>query len=163
MINAAGMALIESFEGLILGAYDDSDDKVLKPGDRCYGTLTIGWGHTDAAGPPRVYIGQVIDKPTADAILAADLSSVEIEVGHLVKVTLNENQRAALVSFQYNTGWLGHPNCSLTRALNAGNYALADQDFGLYDRASGKVLVGLQRRRIAEAKLFNTPIQGSGN
>lgn len=153
-----GLDLIKSFEGLILGAYDDSDDRVLKPGDRCYGTLTIGWGHTDAAGPPRVYIGQSIDCATADSILASDLSGVEIEVGHLVKVALNQNQFDALVSFQFNTGWLGHPNCSLTRALNAGNYALADQDFGLYDRASGKVLVGLQRRRIAEAKLFNTVV-----
>lgn len=153
----AGRQLIESFEGLILGAYDDFDDRVLKPGDRCYGTLTIGYGHTDAAGPPKVYIGQVIDKPTADAILAADLASVEIEVGHLVKVPLNQNQFDALVSFQFNTGWLGHPNCSLTHALNAGNYALANEDFGLYDRASGKVLSGLVRRRVAEAKLFNTP------
>ena len=159
-INAAGMALIESFEGLILGAYDDADDRILKPGDRCYGTLTIGWGHTDAAGPPRVYIGQTIDKATADAILAADLTSVELEVAHLVTVPLNENQRAALVSFQYNTGWLAHPNCSLLKALNAKNYALADQDFGLYDRASGKVLQGLVRRRVAEAKLFNTSIGG---
>ncbi len=159
-INAAGMTLIESFEGLILGAYDDADDRILKPGDRCYGTLTIGWGHTDAAGPPRVYIGQTIDKATADAILAADLTSVELEVAHLVTVPLNENQRAALVSFQYNTGWLAHPSCSLLKALNAKNYALAAQDFGLYDRASGKVLQGLVRRRVAEAKLFNTSIGG---
>lgn len=155
--GSAGLALIESFEGLILGAYDDEDDRILKPGDRCYGTLTIGYGHTDAAGPPKVYIGQTIDEETANAILAVDLAGVEIEVQHLVKVQLNQNQFDALVSFQFNTGWLAHPNCSLTKALNAGNYALADADFGLYDRASGKVLQGLVRRRVAEAKLFNTP------
>jgi lysozyme len=159
--DSAGLSLIQAFEGLFLQAYDDSDDRILKPGDRCYGVLTIGWGHTDAAGPPKVYIGQTIDRATADAILASDLTAVEIEVGHLVKATLNANQFDALVSFQYNTGWLAHPNCSLLKALNAGNYRLAGQDFGLYDRASGKVLQGLVRRRVAEAKLFNTPVGAS--
>ena len=47
-----GLALIKSFEGLILGAYDDIDDHVVKPGERVHGTLTIGWGHTSSAGPP---------------------------------------------------------------------------------------------------------------
>ena len=153
-----GRQLIESFEGLILQAYDDYDDHIVKPGERVYGTLTIGYGHTNAAGPPKVYIGQTISKDDADSILTSDLLAVEIEVGHLVKVPLNQNQFDALVSFQFNTGWLSHPACSLLRALNAGNWHLADQDFMLYDRASGKVLSGLIRRRAAEAKLFNTLI-----
>jgi lysozyme len=160
--SAAGRKFIEGFEGLFLQAYDDSDDHIVQPGQRVYGTLTIGYGHTSAAGPPKVYIGQTIDQPTADAILAADLASVEIEVGHLIHVPLNQNQFDALVSFQFNTGWLAHPQCSLTRALNAGNYNLADQDFMLYDEASGKVLAGLERRRAAEKAMFTAPVaQGS--
>jgi lysozyme len=151
-----GRGFIEGFEGLFLQAYDDADDHIVQDGQRVYGTLTIGYGHTDAAGPPKVYVGQVITKATADAILASDLTSVEIEVGHLVKVTLNQNQFDALISFQFNTGWLGHPSCSLLRALNGGNYNLADEDFMLYNRASGKVLEGLTRRRAAEKKLFST-------
>lgn len=154
--SAAGLKLIEEFEGLFLQAYDDSDDRVLKPGDRCYGALTIGYGHTSAAGPPRVYIGMEITADEANSILAADLASVELEVSHLVKVPLNQNQFDALVSFQFNTGWLSHPHCSLLTALNAGNYQLADTDFTLYDRAQGKVLVGLERRRLAEKNLFET-------
>lgn len=156
--TSTGRALIEEFEGLFLQAYDDADDKILKVGDRCYGTLTIGYGHTSVAGPPRVYIGQTITKDEADAILSADLTSVELEVAHLVKVPLNPNQNDALVSFQFNTGWLGHPNCSLLRAINSRDFNLADEDFGLYDRASGHVLQGLVRRRQAEAKLFRTPV-----
>lgn len=154
--SAAGLKLIEEFEGLFLQAYDDSDDRVLKPGDRCYGTLTIGYGHTSSAGPPRVSIGMEITADEANAILAADLASVEIEVTHLVKVPLNQNQFDALVSFQFNTGWLEHQHCSLLIALNAGNYQLADEDFILYDRSQGKVLVGLTRRRAAEKALFET-------
>jgi lysozyme len=150
----AGRAFIEGFEGLFLSAYDDADDHVVKPGGRVYGTLTIGYGHTTAAGPPRVYVGQTISKDEADAILASDLAAVEIEVAHLVKVPLNQNQFDALVSFQFNTDWLAHPHCSLLAALNAGNYQLADDDFTLYDRASGKVVAGLDRRRAAEKALF---------
>ena len=153
--SETGLKLIESFEGLILGAYDDADDHIVHPGERVYGTLTIGYGHTSVAGPPRVYVGQEITKEQADAILAADLASVELEVGHLVKVELNQNQFDALVSFQFNTGWLSHPHSSLLTALNAGNYRLADQDFMLYDRAQGKVIKGLCRRRAAERDLFN--------
>lgn len=153
-----GLALIKSFEGLILGAYDDIDDHVVKPGERVHGTLTIGWGHTTSAGPPKVFVGQEFTREEADAVLLADLASVELEVSHLVKVPVNQNQFDALVSFQYNTGWLGHHNCSLLSALNAGNYKLADQDFMLYDRGNGKVLTGLVRRRQAEKALFEKEV-----
>ena len=152
-----GRALIESFEGLNLQAYDDYNDRVIHVGDRIRGTLTIGYGHTDAAGPPHVYVGQEITKEEADAILASDLASVELEVSHLVKVPVNQNQFDALSSFQFNTGWLGHPACSLRQHLNAGDYPRAAQDFLLYTRASGRILAGLVRRRQAEKTLFEKP------
>ena len=154
--SAAGRAFIESFEGMILGAYDDANDHILKAGQHCAGTLTIGYGHTNAAGPPTVAIGMEITAEQADAILAADLAGVEKQVRNLVHVPLNQNQFDALVSFQFNTGWLGHRHCSLLAALNAGNYTLADNDFLLYDRARGVKLSGLTRRRHAEMDLFNT-------
>ena len=156
--SANGRKLIESFEGLFLQAYDDANDKIVQRGDVVRGTLTIGYGHTSAAGPPAVYVGMTITKDVADAILAADLASVEIEVAHLVTVPLNQNQFDALVSFQFNTGWLAHPQCSLRRQLNAGNYNIAAQDFMLYDEAQGKVLAGLERRREAERELFLQPV-----
>jgi lysozyme len=156
-IGSAGLALIKSFEGLFLKAYDDFNDHIVQPGQHVRGTLTIGWGHTTAAGPPKVYVGQEITADEAEAILEADLVSVSLEVSHLVKVPLNQNQFDALDSFQYNTGWLGHPNCSLLHALNSGNYALAESDFMLYDRGNGQVLQGLVRRRKAELELFHKP------
>src|ERR1700758_619687 len=103
--SPAGLTLITKFEGLFLKAYDDEDDHIVSAGERVFGTLTIGYGHTSAAGPPRVYVGQEITEPQAEAILEADLRSVELEVEHLVKVPLSQNQFDALVSFQYNTGW----------------------------------------------------------
>lgn len=152
-----GLELIEGFEGLWLIAYDDANDRAVKPGDTVKGTLTIGYGHTSEAGPPKVFAGMTLqDKAHAEAILMADLAPVEAEVLHLVKVPLNQNQFDALVSFQFNTGWLEHEHCSLLSSLNTGNYLLADQDFMLYDRAQGKVLAGLDHRRRMEKQLFMT-------
>jgi lysozyme len=155
--SQTGIDLIQSYEGCILTAYDDYDDRVLRTGEACRGTLTIGYGHTSAAGDPQVTIGMTISKDAATQILADDLAPVEQEVSDRVKVDLNQNQFDALVSFQFNTGWLGHASCSLLKHLNAGNYAEAAQNFMLYDEASGRVLTGLKRRRQAEKNLFETP------
>lgn len=152
--SAAGRAFIESFEGLILQAYDDATDHIVPAGGKARGTLTIGYGHTTAAGYPAVTVGQTITKDQADAILANDLSAVEIEVARYITAPLSQQQFDALVSFQFNTGWLAHPNCSLTKAVNAKNYALGANDFALYDEASGRVLPGLARRRAAERNMF---------
>ncbi len=146
--SAAGRAFIEAFEGLFLRAYDDGT-----------GVQTIGYGHTTSAGSPRVYPGMVMTSTQADDILSADLSGVEIEVEHLVNVPLTQFQFDALVSFQFNTGWLGHNGCSLLRQLNAGNYQVADADFALYDMAGGRVLQGLVRRRKGEAAMFRGEVQ----
>jgi lysozyme len=148
-----GRKLIEGFEGLILQAYDDHNDKIVQPGEKPIGTLTIGYGHTGSD----VTVGEKITKDQADQLLSKDLAGAEKDVNILVKVPLNQNQYDALVSFQFNTGWLAHQHCSLLSALNSGNYNLADEDFMLYDRAQGVVLAGLDRRRAAEKALFNTP------
>lgn len=143
---------IETFEGLILSAYDDANDKIVPKGGICRGILTIGYGHTTAAGPPKVYIGQTITKDEADQILAADLASVEIEVQHLVKVPMNQNQFDALVSFQFNVGALGRS--SLLVKLNRKDYAGTANEFLKWDRYRGQILAGLARRRQAEKEMF---------
>jgi len=154
MTSDKGRAFIESYEGLFLRAYDDYNDHIVKPGQEVRGTLTIGYGHTSAAGKPEVYVGQEITVDDADDILKSDLAAVEHEVSQYIKVPLTQQQFDALVSFQFNTGWLAHPHCSLTGALNEGNYNLAARDFALYDIASGRVLSGLVRRRKAEHDIF---------
>lgn len=158
-----GRKFIQGFEGTILQAYDDYNDKVVPVGGTVHGVLTIGTGHTSAAGLPNVVPGMTITLAEADQILAADLVRVEGEVLRYINVPLNQNQFDALVSFQFNTGWLGHTGCSLRNALNAGNYNLAASDFMLYDRASGRELPGLRRRRLAERALFLTPVSLSLN
>lgn len=150
--SANGRKFIEGFEGLILQAYDDHNDHVVEPGQTPVGVLTIGYGHTDAAGPPKVYVGQKITQAEADNILASDLTSVEIEVNHLVKVPLNQDQFDALVSFQFNTGELG--KSTLLKDLNEGNYDSAADQFLVWNHVKGAVVAGLTRRRTAERAMF---------
>ena len=147
-----GLKLIESFEGLILQSYDDYNDHIVHQGDTVHGTLTIGYGHTSAAGDPSVFLGQTITRDDADRILGQDLGRVEQEVNTLVKVPLNQNQFDALVSFHFNTGALGHS--STLTLLNEGKYTEAADHMLLYNKAGGKVLAGLIRRRKAEQELF---------
>lgn len=153
-----GRKFIADFEGISLVAYDDKFPlgHTIKSGDKVQGTLTIGYGHTSAAGAPKVFVGQTITKAEADTILAADLASVEADVSRLVKVPLNQNQFDALVSFHYNTGSLG--KSSLLTFLNKGDYNEAANRFALYNkgRQNGQLVVmkGLERRRSDEKKMF---------
>ncbi len=64
-----GRKFIEGFEGLILQAYDDASDHILHQGDTVHGTMTIGYGHTDAAGQPTVFIGQTMGQSSALTLL----------------------------------------------------------------------------------------------
>lgn len=160
--SAIGRALIEKYEGLILQSYDDANDRIIKAGQTARGTLTIGYGHTSAAGAPKVFAGQKITREQADTILANDLAAVEADVNRLVKVPLNPNQYDALVSFQFNTGSLG--KSSLLKALNKKDYKGAADGFMLYTRGRvGGQLVqmsGLVKRRKEEVALFNKPYTG---
>lgn len=154
--SAVGRKLIESFEGLILGAYDDANDQVLKPGQQARGVITIGYGHTTAAGLPVVRAGMVITQPQADVILSSDLASVEADVNHHVNVLINQNMFDALVSFDFNTGALDRSN--VLRSINNHLFGQVESDLLQWDHAGGRVLQGLLRRRKAEADLFNKPM-----
>lgn len=147
-----GRKFIESFEGLILSAYDDASDRIVPVGSESRGTLTIGYGHTNAAGAPTVHVGQTITRQEADTILGSDLDKVERDVTHLVTQPLNQNQFDALVSFQFNTGALGRS--TLLKELNKGNYKTAADDLIAWDHAGGVELAGLKRRREAERAMF---------
>jgi lysozyme len=147
-----GRKFIEEFEGLILQSYDDYNDHIVNSGDTVHGVLTIGYGHTSVAGPPIVFGGQTFTKDEADQVLAQDLGRVENQVNTLVTVPINQNQFDALVSFEFNTGGLGHS--TLLKNLNAKDYHGAADQFLVWNKAGGRILAGLVRRRQAEQKLF---------
>lgn len=138
-----GRTFIETWEGPALKAYNDGT-----------GVWTIGYGHTSAAGLPRVYPGMAITQAEADAILASDLASVEADVNHHVTATINQNEFDALVSFDYNTGGLNRS--SLLADINSGHIDRIGHDLSLWDIGGGRVMPGLAKRRHAEFVLFTT-------
>ena len=140
----SGRRFIEQWEGLFLHTYNDGV---------C--VLTIGYGHTTAAGPPAVHWGMTITQTEADQILAADLHSVEVDVNRLVKVPINQNQFDALVSFHFNTGALGRSN--VLWAVNNKQFDQVPHDLNMWNHGGGHVMLGLTRRRAAEGKMFMTP------
>ena len=141
-----GVALIKAHEGLRLTAYTDP-----------VGVWTIGYGHTTAAGPPKVERGMKITDAGADAILRQDLAKFEGYVSSAVKVPLNQNEFDALVSFTFNLGPGNLRSSTLLKKLNAGDRAGAADEFLKWTKAGGKTLPGLVKRREAERSLFRAP------
>ena len=133
---------VAQFEGLSLTAY------------KCpAGVLTIGYGHTGAD----VYEGQTITKDEALDLLAGDLASHFRDVAEMVTADVTENQCIALVSFAFNIGATNFQRSSVRKNLNRGATLQAAESFLLWNRAGGKVLPGLTRRRNAERRLFLKP------
>lgn len=153
-INKEGLELIKSFESCRLSAYDDlQPNKRITDKSQVKGTLTIGYGHTVG-----VTVGMVINQAQADNMLKSDLKKYEKYVTENVKIPLNENQFSALVSFAYNCG-VGNLR-TLVRNRTADQ--IADVML-LYNKASGKVLKGLERRRKAERDLFLKAVSVKSN
>lgn len=136
-ITQEGIDLIKEFEGCRLIAY------------KCpAGVWTIGYGHTTG-----VKEGMVINNVQAENMLKSDLAQYEKYVTDNVLIPLNENQFSALVSFCYNCG-VGNLR-KLVKGRTAEQIAEA---ILLYNKASGKVLNGLVRRRKRERELFLKPV-----
>ncbi len=138
-----GIALIKQFEGCKLTAYQDS-----------VGVWTIGYGWTQHVDGKPIRAGMTIKQETAERLLKTGLVSYESDVSRLVKVGLTQGQFDALVSFTYNLGSRSLSTSTLLRKLNAGDYAGAADEFLRWNKAGGKVLNGLTRRREAERALF---------
>lgn len=138
-----GIAMIKQFEGCKLTAYQDS-----------VGVWTIGYGWTKPVDGKPIRAGMTIKQETAERLLKTGLVSYESDVSRLVKVGLTQGQFDALVSFTYNLGARSLSTSNLLRKLNAGDYAGAADEFLRWNKAGGKVLNGLTRRREAERALF---------
>lgn len=145
--SQTGLDLIKKFEGCRLDAY------------KCpAGVWTIGYGHT--AG---VTAGQKISKAQAEAYLRADLEKYEKNVEkYSDRYKWTQSEFDAMVSFAYNLGSIDKLTAHGTRTK-----AVIAEKILLYNKAGGKVLAGLTKRRQAEQELFiarkeeNTPEAGS--
>ena len=134
-----GTKILKFFEGCRLTAYQDS-----------VGVWTIGYGHTKG-----VYAGMTITQEEAEQMLENELTEYEGYIEKYVTVPLTQNQFDALVVWVYNLGPTNFRKSTLLKELNAGNYTAAGNEITKWNKAGGKVLAGLVKRREAEAKLFN--------
>ena len=134
-----GTKILKFFEGCKLTAYQDS-----------VGVWTIGYGHTKG-----VYAGMSITQEEAEQMLLIELEEYEGYIEKYVVVPLTQNQFDALVVWVYNLGPTNLRRSTLLKELNSGNYTAAGKEITKWNKAGGKVLAGLVKRREAEAKLFN--------
>lgn len=139
-INNEGLNLVKSFEGCRLTAY------------KCpAGVWTIGYGHTGKVDGKAICEGMKITEAKATELLKQDMTKFENAVLNCSALTFkpNENQFSALVSFAFNCG-----SGNLKSLVNGRSAAVVAEKLLLYNKANGKVLSGLTRRRKAERELF---------
>ena len=147
-IGAQGIALIKRFEGC---AKKRADGMIEAYPDPASGgePWTIGWGATGVGIAPDT----VWTQTECDARLEADLARYAAAVARaLGDAATTQHQFDALVSFHYNTGAIAR--ATLTKKHIAGDYAGAAAEFARWNKAAGKVMRGLVRRREAEAALY---------
>ena len=137
-ISNNGLDLIKHFEGLVLKAY------------KCpAGVWTIGYGHTKDVQP-----GDEWSESNADYMLEVEMEEYEGYINDSVTAPINQDQFDALVSWVYNLGGGNLKASTMLKVLNAGQYEEVPAQMMRWNKAGGKVLEGLTRRRQAEANLF---------
>lgn len=151
-LGPQGEKLIKEGEGLVLYTYDDANPGKPFLRGKPKGELTIGYGHTSAAGAPKVVPGMKITKAEAEAIFKRDIQKYVASVNELVTREVTQNQFDALVSFQYNTGALA--TSTLLKRVNAGQFDQVPAEFMKWVNDNGRMLPGLVNRRRAEVALW---------
>jgi lysozyme len=139
-ISLEGLSLIKKFEGCKLEAYKCSA-----------GVWTIGYGHT--AG---VKEGDVCTQEEAEKLLRGDIFKFEEYVQDSVKVDLDQSQFDALVAWTFNLGPGNLRSSTMLKKLNNGEYESVPFEMRRWNKAGGKTLDGLIRRRQAESLLFES-------
>ena len=135
-----GLALIKKFEGCRLKAY------------RCSANvLTIGYGHTGG-----VKDDDTISQPEADELLENDIAKFEKYVSDNVVPELKQYQFDALVAWTFNLGVGNLRSSTMLKKLNEGDYQSVPSEMKRWNKAGGKTLDGLIRRRKAEGLLFES-------
>lgn len=158
-----GIELIKYFEQL----HDGDLKKIgLQPKMCPAGIWTVGYGHalSDINGSfLKGVIGyqrlleiypdlETITIEEAESLLQEDLEKFEDKVNSL-KLDLLQNEFDALVSFSFNCGFGNLLSSTLLKRIKSRSGNIKEA-FLMWNKANGKVLNGLTKRREAEAELF---------
>ena len=148
-INKATIDLVKKWEGFEAMAYQDS-----------VGVWTIGYGTTARAGlgiEPRA--GMTITEAEAEKYLMKGLKKFAKVIEPLFARKPNENQFGAFLSLAYNIGPGAFAASTALKRFNDRNTLGAAEALTWFNKAGGKELRGLVRRREDEKKLFLTPVK----
>jgi lysozyme len=138
IISPDGLAQLKQFEGCRLKAYQD-----------IVGIWTIGYGFTDG-----IHEGMIITQAQAENMLLDRLVPYEQAVQDACTVTPTQAQFDACVCLAWNIGISAFQKSSVLKFHNQGKFKEAANAFGLWNKAGGKVVAGLVRRRSAESALY---------
>lgn len=162
LVGVQGRDIIKRFEGCarlrpdgLVEAYPDPGSSLARTGSGRGDPWTIGWGATgqDHFNGGLIGPGTVWTQEQCDTRLNRDLVKYAREVAIALNgVPTSQAQFDALVSFHYNTGAIGR--ATLTRKHKAGDFTGAAAEFKRWNKAAGRVLKGLTRRRAEEAALY---------
>ena len=137
-ISQEGLSLIKRFEGCRLESYKCSAN-----------VLTIGYGHTSG-----VKETDTITQDEADKLLQEDVEQFEKYVDDNVTVKLGQSQFDSLVAWTFNLGVGNLRESTMLKKLNNEDYKSVPSEMKRWNKAGGKTLDGLIRRREAESLLF---------
>ena len=144
-VSKAGIALIKHHEGVRSRPY------------RCAANLwTCGVGHLIGDGKhlPDSW-NRTFSQEEIDGILKSDLRRFELGVHKMLpNVPLRQHEFDAIISFCFNLGLGCFQRSTLRQALLRGDKKAAMESLVKYCRAGGKILKGLQTRRLDEKALF---------
>jgi lysozyme len=163
-MSQAGLdKLTKPWEEFVGYVYDDKRPKEHIDGKWQYpewkggpvrGTLTIFWGHTDAAGVPKIVQGMRGDEAQGEAVLMHDIAPCVARVNRFLKVQVSQHVFDAIVDLDFNCPSATAHICGL---INAGNRAGAERAMMQYINSRGERMEGLVHRRTAEIAWMNTP------
>jgi len=134
---ALAVALVGGFEGLRTTAYLDA-----------VGVPTICYGETKG-----VHLGQRSSKPQCDALLLKRLDEFATEVEACIHRPMSDKTEVAFTSLAYNIGPAAFCNSTAARLYNQGNLEASCEAMEAFNKAGGRVLFGLVKRRSAESNL----------
>ena len=144
-VSKAGIALIKHHEGVRNKPY------------KCpAGLWTVGVGHLigDGKSLPESW-NRTFTMEEIDGILKSDLRRFELGISKMLpNVPLRQCEFDCLVSFAFNLGLGTFQRSTLRQALLRGDKKAAMESLVKYCRAGGKILKGLQTRRLDERALF---------
>jgi len=141
-----GIDLIKQFEGFRSKPYLCSAKKA-----------TIGYGSTFYLDGTQVTLtDKEISEADAVVLLQKVADDFVEQVMKAIKVPLSQNEVDAIACFTYNVGVKAFTDSTMLKKLNKGDKPGAGTEFMRWNKAGGKELKGLTRRREAEQKLFLT-------